>query len=342
MAVQEHQKGESYDQAIQSYIPPGQLCPCHGDLDMFTPSVSPAHWKCARNKAENDQMLRSVASVGSQNAETTGFEKVESVYSKIMADPRTKEYAKHLHVVLHNVKNSAYWLHIYCNGCRSYSRLMYVRAADAAERSEALEIANNVFKPYLDYFGDDNKRIDGRSTFSFQAPPQPSLLHVWSKDNPPDCAWICLDNAIRRQDHVLTRPHLQLYMADSLAATEMSTALPGIATADQNRPLDTLNLQAPPPPKTPLPPATTYPPPPPKTRLPPAAVSPPPPGAATSSQGQSQTAQGPPGAATSSEPPASSSASESATIMPTSRWRKRSGSPETRTLLDDNEFDLMD
>ena len=327
MAVQEHQKGESYDQAIQSYIPPGKLCPCHGDHDMFTPTVSPAHWKCARSKSENDQFFRSAAAVGSHSEETKGFADIEKIYGAAMAWPKTREYAKHLLAVLHNVKSNAYWLHIYCNGCRSYSRLMYVRAYDATQRSEAQEIANDIFQPYLDYFGGDKKGIDDRGTFSSQAAPQPSLPHVWSKDI-DDCAWECWEKAIRRQDDdVLTRPHLQLYLADppcSPAATDASAETPRSAAgkkgdsppepANQNRPL-VLYLQAPPPPKTPPPATTTYP--------------PPPPGAATSSQGPSQTAQGPPGAATSSEPPASSSASDSSTIMPTGRWRRRRRSPET-------------
>ena len=84
-AMKEHppdEAHESYDRGIKSYIKPGELCPCHGDHNMFTPTVSPAHWKCARNKAENDQMLRSVASVGSQSAETEGFEKIEELYGE--------------------------------------------------------------------------------------------------------------------------------------------------------------------------------------------------------------------------------------------------------------------
>ena len=224
--VNEHPPDDSYDQGIQSYVKRGELCPCHGDHNMFTPTVSPAHWKCARNKAENDQMLRSVASVGSQSAETIGFEKIELVYGKMMADPRTKEYAKHLFAVLHNVKNNAYWLHIYCNGCRSYSRLMYVRAYDATQRSEAQEIANNIFQPYLDYFRGGKKGIDGRGTFSSQAPPQPSRCHVWSKDS-RDCAWECWEKYIKRDgvddDIQLTQPHLQLHMSSEPPASRSAS-----------------------------------------------------------------------------------------------------------------------
>ena len=223
--VNEHPPDDSYDQGIQSYVKRGELCPCHGDHNMFTPTVSPAHWKCARSKSENDQFFRSAASVGSQNDETKGFASLEQLYDDAMAWPNTREYAKHLYLVLHKPDrgSSTYWLHIYCNGCRSYSRLMYVRGYDATQRSEAQEIANDIFQPYLDYFGGDKKGIDDRGTFSSQDPPQPSRCHVWSK-HIRDCAWDCWEKYAKRDENIqLTQPHLQLYMSSEPPASSSAS-----------------------------------------------------------------------------------------------------------------------
>ena len=189
-----HDRNDPYECGIKPYVT-GE-CPCHGDHLYFPPSQSPAHWKTAQNEQENEQHLRSLAAVGAPFDETKGLDDIESLYHKIMLNPKLKPYAEKLMCTLHVVKSgNCYFAYWYCNGCRGNSRVAFPKSGNPAQRAEAMEIFREVFRPYIDYYEGGCKGVDGKGTFSLQKPPEPSLPHMWPP-NHRDCAWDTLKNNV--------------------------------------------------------------------------------------------------------------------------------------------------